>query len=251
MAGRQGAVLVRTPSLACHGRTHSRSRRIAVAGLLLFVTLLPLHADTAALDMWFETDPRAGEYRGHREQLERFFETASEHGLPAAPLLQLLREAAAKRVPPAALKTALTRELERLRTASQVLDDSHLHLSETQRDDTLMNISLYLQSGLSPDLLRTIFTERESLTRASEAAAAVVEIRQATTLSEPQLQRLVQALYKSSLPTGGYRSIPAAFLQAHSWGIALEEAYEIVVRELEAEGGLVQINNALRRRRTR
>ena len=224
--------------------------------LCFFVGLVilgaPIHmAAEQTLDHWLETDPRAAMYQPHREQLLGVFLSAAERSIPSAPLVRTLREAAAKRAPFDIAYTALDRELERLYIGTAVLERSGLRLDADQRIEVLSNISLYLQSTLSPEVLLLVFEGRNSLEKATQAAAALVRIKQNTGLSDDRVQRLAAAIRRSELPVSAYRSLPAVFLQARSWGVPEAEAAEIIIRELQSGGGLVQINNALRRRRSR
>ncbi len=228
-------------------------RGFAITGIgLLFLLTAPfqVRADNG-VEQWLDSAPAAAEYRPHREQLLDVFEAAAEKTLPREPLLRLLQEAGAKNVPVDTARLALTRELERLSTGDKILSKSGLRLEPEQRSETLANISLYLQSTLSQGVLEAVFHDQDSLEEPAQAAAALVRIKQQTRLGDEPLTRLAEALRRSELPVSGYRSLPAVFLQAQSWSVPTGEALEIVVRELDAGGGLVQINNALRRRRAR
>lgn len=202
--------------------------------------------DLSELERFFAEHPRSDAYSGIRDELESLLRGAESVGVPSAPLMAVLQEAAAKRVPAERVIAALEREADRLTIAATILDQAELvPEAGDRRGNTLRRMSVYLQGALTIDGMRGIAVSAENLQSALEAMEAVSSVTVTAGLSSDQQQSLGNALLESELDPSGYGAIRSAYVKGRLSGLSPKTITEIVVRILEAGGGIIQIDREL------
>jgi hypothetical protein len=205
------------------------------------------------VDTFFAEHPRSEMYASIRAELHRLFAAVRDEGVPPAPLMSVLREAAAKRVPAERLLQALAAESERLRLAVDVLAEYQLlPAQDTARGDALRRISVYLQGELSvagmQGIARSAAELETGLAATLEAMEAVSSVTATAGLAPDRQRRLGEALLMSELDPDGYGAVRSAYVKGRLAGLTAQTITEIVVRVLEAGGGIIQIDRELTER---
>jgi hypothetical protein len=200
---------------------------------------------------WFRTEKRAARYTEVRSDLERVVQEAQDEGLPAAILVERVREGAAKAVRPEALRDAVSEELERLRQVSRVLQEAGI--AESARvPEVYRTLLLCLRAGLHPETLREVLLADagppDPPDRAVASCETLLKLTSTTALEESERRRLGVSLVSSRLPTRGYTSIPSVFARGRSGGLTDREIADIIVLVLDGGGGIIQISEELERR---
>lgn len=228
-----------------------QGRRIIV---ILCIALLsaPAFAEDADVSAWFRADPRGKAYRSVEGRVTAVFEAAKESGLPLWILMEKLREGAAKRVGADRLASGLEQESHRLLEARDILLGQKVPLVETRtREEAMKAVSIALLSGLSPAIISEMFSLAVPPLRVPQdavaALAAIIPVRDASRLAEPDIRRLGAALLASRLPPAAFKSVSSFFLKARASGARDEDVLEtMLIPSLEAGGGLVQMEEELR-----
>ncbi len=208
-------------------------------------------AAIAQLQEFFSSNPRSGRYEGVRGDLRGAFRRAEDNSIPTEPLVTLLQEAAAKRVPAARLLPAVEAELDRLETAGTVLDEAGLGgdgVGRQERVSAFRRLSVYLQAGVTADVMVQVGESGTTLRPFLEAVGTLASISSSTDLSEAQQVELAAALLESELEPGGYGAVGSAYVKGRLRGLSPEAVTEIVVRVLRAGGGIIQIDRELNAR---
>jgi hypothetical protein len=228
-----------------------RERRIAIILCVAFLSI-PAFAEDADVSAWFRADPRGKAYRSVEGQVTATFAAASDAGLPLWILMEKLREGAAKGVGADRLATGLEQESRRLLEARDILLGQKVPIMDPRtREETMKAISIALLSGLSPAIIAELFSLAAPPLRipqdAVAALAAIIPVRDASRLAESDIRRLGAALLASRLSPAAFKSVSSFFLKARASGARDEDVLEtMVIRSLEAGGGLVQMEEELR-----
>ena len=230
---------------------------VIVVLLLMSWPLFGQDAGASASDpvaRFFAENPRSQSYEEARSELARVFEAARARNLPLTSLSTLLYEAAAKRVPADRLTAALQRELERLDTVRGILWATGLGETASEgktRERALRQLSVHMQAGVGETVMREVAEDAQTLDQFIEAAAALASVASASPVSDESLIRLGRALIDSRLDPSGYGSVSSAYIKGRVRGFAPREVTDLVVRVLDAGGGIIQIDRELNARRRR
>jgi len=227
-------------------------RAATLALLLLALAGFPAGAEESVVSSWFRTEEKARAYLSIEQQLAATFDAARAAEVPLGILLEKLREGAAKGVRPDRLAAGLQEEARRLREAKDVLLARKVEIDDPAlREEALKAMSIALLAGLSPHTAGEFFSlavpPRRGPRDALAALAAVIPVHDATRLADGEIRRLGAALLESRLPAPAFKSIAAFFLSASARGAREQDILEgMVIPSLQAGGGLVQMEEALR-----
>lgn len=204
---------------------------------------------TAALESFFAADARSRRYGQVRPDIEDLFRRAVSRDIPVVSMNTLLREAAAKNVPPGDLVRALDGELERLTRGQEILRNAGYQVAALP-DGTLRRISLYMQAGISDPILNELAAAEQEISALLEALETVASVLSTSALSDRSAVALGAALMNSALSPEAYGSVASAYVKGRARGLSSREVTDIVVRVLEAGGGIIQIDREISARRS-
>jgi hypothetical protein len=227
-------------------------RAASLVLLLLVLACFPAAAEESVVSSWFRTEAKARAYLAIEQQLVATFDAARAADLPLAILVEKLREGAAKGVRPDRLAAGLQEEARRLLEAKEILLARKAAIDDPAvREETLKAMSIALLAGLSPETVGEFFSlaapPRRGPRDAVAALAGVIPVRDATRLADTDIRRLGAALLASRLPAPAFKSVAAFFLRASASGAREQDILEgMVIPSLQAGGGLVQMEDALR-----
>ena len=182
---------------------------------------------------------------------------AEAASVPVQPLLDKIKEGAAKGIQPARLLQAAEDELDRLNFAGELLDRYvKPPLSPNRSASAAKDISIVLLGGLSRPMLERLFTaaqlEGKTVETTFQALHTLLEIASVSDLAEEELSQLGEQPYsQAALPAGGYDSLVSVFLKAGSRRLSGRETVEIIREVLSRGGGLLQIEGEMNRRSRR
>jgi hypothetical protein len=227
------------------------ARRLAVLACLVLLAL-PALGEDAGLSSWFRSDPKARAYAAVEAELAATFDAAAAADLPTRFLLEKLREGAAKGVAPARLAAGLRAEAQRLSQAADMLAHAPVPFPDrAAREETLKAVSIALLAGFSPGGVEALLARAAPPARGPQdvvaVLAAVIPVKDASRLEEPDLVRLGAALLGSRLPATAFKSVASFFLRAAASGARDGDILDtMVIPALEGGGGLVQMEEKLR-----
>jgi hypothetical protein len=206
-------------------RAPSIRRRRAQAILALSLGLLVSHPGLAQeTSDWFQQSPDAAGLGSIRDETLALAETLKSAGLPEVLLLDRIKEARSKRVPPARLIAALREETPRFVASAGLLRSKGLLPSRPADTAILVSqMSILLRSGLTESevaaaLAAAVKSRQEGSTplvqaeRALTALGTVVAIAARTSLSEDERRALAAALIVSSRDPRQFDSLASTYL---------------------------------------
>ena len=226
-------------------------KRLALAFLVALMAS-SASAEDAEVSSWFRTEARARAYRSVEAQITATFDAARIADLPLWILMEKLREGAAKGVRADRLASGLQQEAQRLAEAKDILLAQNVAIADRRvSDETLKAVSIALLAGLSPAVIGSLFSLAIPPARGPQdavaALAAVIPVRDASRLAEADIRRLGAALIASRLPSTAFKSVSSFFIKASASGVRDEDVIDvIVIRSLQAGGGLVQMEDEMR-----
>lgn len=235
---------------------------LAVLALLLTVTV-PLSAggdaesegpsdpssrETDPVEAFFAEDPRSARYAELRSDIESVFRRARNRDISVESLNTLLREAAAKRVSPVALTNALEAELQRLGAAQELLRSAGYQESAVPAG-ALRRISVYLRAGVAPEVMEELAAQGKPPSALLESLETLATVISTVELSREDAVSLGSALMNSALAPEGYGSVASAYVKGRVRGLSSGDVTDIVVRILNAGGGIIQIDREITSRR--
>jgi hypothetical protein len=225
----------------------SRRRRFLPA--LLFSLLLAVPAMGDELSSWFASDPRARAYEGVETELEGLIDEARLKKVPIGPLLDKLREGAAKRVDPGRLLDAVGETIDQLARARSVLEQSAGGFSASEED--LQAVSLLLR-GLSEELAVELIAfglEHGREMRAIRAAGdAITRLRAIAELEEGETLKVGTLLLAGKVPVFAYDSLPSIYLKGKASGLSDRMILdEVIIETLDSGGGIIAMHTKIDR----
>ena len=209
--------------------------------------------DDQEITEWLRKDEKGKQYQKAEEELRGILDDAEEEEIPSGILMNKVREGASKRVTEEVLVSAVESELARLRTARTILEANAVSFpSEEAYQNALKELSLFLLNGLTEEQLSRLLAEaqagRMGIRAALAAGKTLMVIVAINGLDEQQISRLGDALLASEFSPEGYDSVASLFLKANVYRIDIADIVEPVIEILRGGGGLVQLENAVRRR---
>jgi hypothetical protein len=216
---------------------------------LLFLLLLAVPAAGDELTSWFDGDPRARAYQAVETELRELFAEAREREVPIDPLIDKLREGAAKRVDAQRMLDAVGETIDRLARARFVLEQTAGEVSESLED--LQAVSLLLR-GLSEELTVELIAfglEKGRDMRAIRAAGdAITRLRSIAELEEGETLKVGTLLLTSKVPVFAYGSLPSIYLKGRTAGLAEREILdEVIIETLASGGGIIAMHTKIDR----
>lgn len=209
---------------------------------------------TEQLEQWFDTSSAAGRYTDTKDELIELFTRVETTEVPGELLLERLKEGAAKRVPPQRLLSVLRQDFERLERVDRVIEAAgYTHArGSTSYKQNLKLLSIVLRGGVSESVVENVLqeahTHEKSLEVALAACDALFQVTQIGDLTDNELIQLGTTLLTSSLPSSSYSSIASLFLKGRVNRLDDSDILEIVIRVLENNGGLIQLEREIQRR---
>lgn len=227
------------------------SRRTRFLPALLFLLLLAVPAMGDELSSWFDSDPRARAYEGVEAELQSLIDEARLRKVPVGPLIDKLREGAAKRVDPGRLLDAVGETIDQLARARSVLEQSEGNFSASEED--LQAVSLLLR-GLSEELAVELISfglEKGCEMRAIRAAGdAITRLRSIAELEEGETLKIGTLLLAGKVPVFAYGSLPSIYLKGRASGLSDGEILnEVIIETLESGGGIIAMHTKIDRRK--
>lgn len=226
-------------------KAFSKANTIA---LILLITLGAVsHASPDDAPSWYPKVPQA--YEPIREEMMALIIMLREEGIPQDTVGLLVLEGVAKSIDPPRLIQAVKAQADRLLWLNELLQNSgYIGLNEPEFKEALERLSLYLQSGVAPVAIESLFKDRPDLEKAlytGEALGKIVQFAYST--SEDQL-RLAKAIVASNIPPRRYAALVSTVLRGLSAGFSPERLLDILVEVLSSGGGMLQIDQEIRSR---
>ena len=208
---------------------------------LLFLLVLAVPATGDELSSWFASDQRARAYEAVEAELQGLIEEARQRKVPVGPLVDKLREGAAKGVDPQRLLDAVGETIDQLARARSVLEQASGNPWESEED--VQAVSLLLR-GLPEELAGELIAfglHRGREMRAIRAAGdAITRLRSIAELGEGEALKVGTLLLDGRVPVFAYGSLPSIYLKAKASGLPEQEILdEVIMGTLESGGGIV------------
>ncbi len=207
---------------------------------------------------WFEHNPRAEVYGEIEKDLAAIIERAQAASLPAELFLEILDEAATKKVQSGSLLETLEARLTEFITIRTILKNVQSCLGKKPAFDdfssaaTLKKYSLFFRQGLSEKIMKSVLDEACMLRKDYDGAINVLKtlaaIPSRDELSEEELVSLARAILGSSLSPTSYTALSALYIKGKLKNLTTHAITEIFIRVLEEGKGLVRIEQELNRR---
>ncbi|MBN1835940.1 MAG: hypothetical protein JW820_08815 [Spirochaetales bacterium] len=227
--------------------------------LLLFLLggLLAVPARGDELEAWFAADPRATAYADVRSELKDLFAAARLQSAPMGPLVDKLREGAAKGVDGERLVEALRVTIGRLVQARTILEQaSGTPAGAAAGEEDVQGLSLLLLRGLPEELARGLIARGVQAGREMQsiraACGAVISLTAVAGLDEQETLRVGMKvgtlLLAGALPVSSYEALAPVYLKARAAGLENGEILEqVIIASLEAGGGIVAMDEKINR----
>ncbi|HUX12681.1 MAG TPA: hypothetical protein VMW87_06610 [Spirochaetia bacterium] len=199
------------------------------------------------------------QYRPEITSIVDQFHALKADGLPSRLLDDVLREGAAKRVPPSRLLAALQAAASRIRTAAGILKDSQMWPESltpqvvSLREELVRRLCIVLQGGVSPLIVSTLMSSvtgggaSPSAERALRLCESLVAILQVAAVPGPDLLSMATTLLSSRLPDASFQSLPALFVRGRIYGLDATTLAQTVTAIASRGGGIILMDNEIRR----
>jgi hypothetical protein len=202
------------------------------------------------LSSWFAGDPRARAYEAVEAELQGLVAEARRREVPIGPLIDKLREGAAKGVDPQRLLDAVGETIDQLARARFVLEQSAGEFSGSEAD--LQAVSLLLR-GLPEETAIELITfglEKGREMKAIRAAGdAITRLRSIAELEEGETLKVGMLLLSGKMPVSSFGSLPSIYLKGRASGLSDREILdEVIIETLASGGGLIAMHRKINRR---
>ncbi len=236
----------------------SLSGILILGTVLLYAFICPPHALSAQEKSLDEIDvllqsPEFSGYRGEADQILKLFHDLKASGLPSVPLVDLLREGAAKHVAPDVLYGALKKSAERIRVSARILQQTHLWpeglkpAEVRRRIELVRRVGLVVQGGVPEILLTSLMSGSPRPEKGLRLAEALVGILQVADVPEADLLAMSNTILGGRLPEATYSSLPGLFVRGRVLGLSGEGIARIITRIASRGGGIIQMDAEIRR----
>ena len=234
---------------------------------------------TREIDAWYSRDRNASIYKDIRQNLIDICRRAESAQLPPELLFAKFREGAAKRINANRVMNALEEELLRLQsiqalinhvdqsyeqTYSQVYfffpgENEQERLSElvelpnisVNKIEIIQQFSILVRSGLTIDLMQRVFLYAANRQQAYPYVLylfkSIIDIPAFTRLDAENLFTLCRAVLASQLPASTYPVITSLFIKGNRYNLSYPVIARTIIEELDQGGGLIQVEQALKR----
>jgi hypothetical protein len=241
------------------------AKKTPLYALLLFCFVCPsLSAqDTNAPEIvsdWYKENPRATPYIPIRKDITALIIAARKADIPAAFLLDVLNEAAARNIPASQALQTLHEKLDMLVRLKKTLDEHAACLAknpaakESIASSSLLNDFFFIQRrgipyGVIESVLSQACAEKKDFAAALSALRTLANIPSLNELTEEKMTALTHALVKSTLSPAGYSALSSFYIKGKLRNLAAPEITEIIISTLRKGKGLIRIEQELDRRR--
>jgi hypothetical protein len=217
---------------------HGRARFLLS---LLFLLVLTVPATGDELSSWFDADPRARAYAVVEAELQGLIDAARMEKVPIGPLIDKLREGAAKQVAPQRLLDAVGETIDQLARARSVLEEASGNSWKNEAD--ILAVSLLLRDlpdELAGELIAFGLGRGREMRSIRAAGDAITRLRSIAELEDGEALRVGTLLLDGSVPAFAYGSLPSVYLKAKASGLSENEILdEVIIGTLESGGGII------------
>jgi hypothetical protein len=222
----------------------------SVALLALLFLMAGLSAQGSSPD-WYASSGLSGRYDGVKAELEALISSAERAGIPREILLARMVEGGEKRVDPAKLVLALTRDLDNY---SKVLSVIATLPAGQARDRTSLieGGGIALRSGMAfgtfQRVLLTAAGKGVAPRRAIDALIAVAAVDSRLALDDESEGRLALSLACSTEKAERFSSLSSLFVRGKAGKIGNKDLVSLAVSILDGGGGFLELEREIIRR---
>jgi hypothetical protein len=215
--------------------------------ILLVLIVVPAVGDE--LTSWFATDRRARAYLGVETELQSLFDQARLHKVPIGPLIDKLREGAAKRVEPERLLNAVGETIDQLARARSVLVQASGSSLESEEDVQAVSFLLRsLPEELARELIASGLDKGRDMRAIRAAGDAIASLLSIAELEEGEAVMVGKLLLAGEMRVRAYGSLPSIYLKAKASGLTDREILdEVIIGTLESGGSIASMHKKIDR----
>ena len=225
-----------------------RTKFFAALLLLLFFAV-PAMGDE--LSSWFASDPRARAYEEVEAELQGLIDEARLKKVPVDPLIDKLREGAAKRVEPERLLDAVAETIDQLSRARLILEQASGSSSPSEEDMRAVSLLLRgLPEQLAGELIAFGLEQGREMRAILAAGDAITRLRSIAELEEGETLKVGTLLLAGKVPVFAYDSLPSIYLKGRASGLSDREILdEVIIETLESGGGIIAMHTKINRKK--
>lgn len=221
-----------------------------IAFLALLILVADLSAQGSSPD-WYASSGLSGRYDGVRAELQALVSSAERAGIPLEILLARMVEGGEKRVEPARLVSALTRDLENYSKVLSVI--ATLPAGQTRdRASLIEGGGIALRSGMAFATFQSAFLmaagKGVAPRRAIDALIAVAAVDSRLALDDESEGRLALSLARSTEKAERFSSLSSLFVRGKAGKIGNKDLVGLAVSILDGGGGFLELEREIIRR---